>query len=153
VRPVGTLLRAIVAGALLGAGCGSAAGHVHDEGDEHETPVCEPGFTTPGGFTRTESFEDPYADHVGIRLGFVDGEGRELHYFAGIPGEFGEGLPLVDRVEAAGWVEGPLQGEDQTWVLSWRIEGPCGIRAVLGHGFTRQDFLETIREAGIVPRV
>ena len=54
--------------------------------------LCEAGFSRPEGFRQREAFEDPYEDHVGIRLGFVDDAGRELHYFAGIPGEFGEGL-------------------------------------------------------------
>ena len=137
--------------ALAAAGCGgSSAGH--DEGEEHGPPVCEPGFTTPAGFRQTEAFEDPYDDHVGIRLGFVDGQGRELHYFAGIPGEFGEGLPVVATVEAAGGIEGPLQGSDETWVLTWTTPGPCGARAVLGNAFARGEFLQTLEDAGIVPR-
>jgi hypothetical protein len=135
--------------AVVVAACGGSSGdHAEDEGPV----VCEPGFTTPEGFRQTESFEDPYGDHVGIRLGFVDGQGRELHYFAGIPGEFGEGLPVVDRVAAAEGIEGPLQGSDTTWVLSWRAPGPCGVRAVLGNGFTRTGFLDTLEDAGIVPR-
>lgn len=136
---------------LLTAACGGPSAGSDGDG-EHGPPICEPGFAVPEGFHQTEAFEDPYDDHVGIRLGFVDERGRELHYFAGIPGEFGEGLPVVDTVQAAGGIEGPLQGNDQTWVLSWTAPGPCGARAVLGNGFGRQDFVETIEDAGIVPR-
>jgi hypothetical protein len=139
----------VAAAALLVTGCRAGSDDTaHDDGPM----VCEPGFGTPAGFRATESFQDPYGDHVGIRLGFVDDEGRELHYFAGIPGEFGEGLPVVDTVPAAGDIEGPLQGRDTTWVLSWRAPGPCGVRAVIGNGFTQADFLETLEAAGIVPR-
>lgn len=113
--------------------------------------MCEPGFATPDGFTRTEAFQDPYGDHVGIRLGFVSEDGRELHAFVGIPGEFGEGLPPVASIEAAGGIEGSLQGSGTTWVLSWRAPGPCGVRAILGSSFTRQGFVDTLERAGIVP--
>jgi hypothetical protein len=133
--------------AILGAACGARAAPGHDEGP----PTCEPGFSTPEGFRQTERFEDPYVDHVGIRLGFVNEEGTEIHYFAGIPGEFGEGLPVSGSVEVAAGLEGPLQGSGRTWVLSWRAPGPCGVRAVLGSGFTRRSFLDTLGRAGIVP--
>lgn len=140
----GCLLVGVLAASCSGA---SVAG-----GEQHEVPeACEPGFSSPEGFRPTESFEDPYVDHVGIRLGFASQDGRELHYFAGIPGEFGEGLPVVAQVEAAGGILGPLQGAGQTWVLSWRAPGPCGIRAVLGNGFTRRGFQETLVLAGIIP--
>jgi hypothetical protein len=117
--------------------------------DEVET--CEPGFTTPEGFQQTESLEDRYADHVGIRLGFRDQDGRELHYFAGVPGEFGEGLPTRGSVPAATGVDAVLQGSGEVWVLSWQAPGPCGRRAVLGNGFTRQGFLQTLRQAAVIP--
>ena len=113
--------------------------------------LCEAGFSRPEGFRQREAFEDPYEDHVGIRLGFVDDAGRELHYFAGIPGEFGEGLPVVGRVEAASDLGGLLQGDEGVWVLSWRAPGPCGVRAVLGSGFSRRRFLRVLREAGAIP--
>ena len=122
------------------------------EGSPHDDiPTCEPGFATPHGFRQTEVFEDPYVDHVGIRLGFTSDDGRELHFFAGIPGEFGEGLPVAGSVEAAGGIEGSLQGSATTWVLTWRAPGPCGIRAVLGSGFAKSAFLDTLERAGIVP--
>jgi len=104
----------------------------------------------PDGFEVTESLEDPYQDHIGIRVGFSDARGRELHYFAGIPGEFGEGLPLDGPVQLATAEQGSLLGADETWVLVWQTEGPCGAHATLGHGFARQGFLEVLRESGVL---
>ncbi len=144
------LVLAIVSLALLAGACGGSSG-VHDDPDEEGVPTCEPGFATPEGFHRTETFEDPYVDHVGIRLGFATDDGRELHAFVGIPGEFGEGLPVAGSIEAAGGLEGTLQGSGTTWVVTWRAPGPCGIHAVLGSGFTRQGFVDTLERAGIVP--
>jgi hypothetical protein len=144
------LVLAVVLLGLASGACDRSPG-AHEDPDEGDVPTCEPGFATPDGFTRTETFEDPYADHVGIRLGFSSDDGRELHAFVGVPGEFGEGLPLVDSIEAAGGIEGSLQGSGTTWVLSWRAPGPCGVRAVLGSGFTREGFVDTLERAGIVP--
>lgn len=147
---VGARLAVIVLLASLAGACGGEASS-HDEASPDEGPLCEAGFTTPEGFRQTESLRDPYPDHVGIRLGFVADDGREIHYFAGIPGEFGEGLPPSGVVTVALGLEGPLQGSDGTWVLSWRAPGPCGVRAVLGTGFTRASFLRTLERAAIVP--
>lgn len=141
---------AIIAIAIAAIGCsGPDAGHGPRQ---HEgLPICEMGFSLPEGFRERETFEDPYGDHVGIRFGFVDGAGRELHYFAGIPGEFGEGLPVVGRVAVALDLEGVLQGKGKVWVLSWRAPGPCGVRAALGSGFSRRAFLGTLERAGAIP--
>lgn len=134
---------------VLGVGCTTAGperGAVHGE-----VPTCEPGFTAPEGFRQTDSLQDPYPDHIGIRLSFRDETGKELHYFAGIPGEFGEGLPVRGTVTAAGEIAGTLQGSADVWVLTWRAPGLCGVRAVLGSGFTRRGFVDTLREAAIIP--
>ena len=64
--------------------------------------VCEVRFVTPPGFERTDTFEERYPDRIGLRVGFRDESGREVHAFAGIPGEFGEGLPDAGTVELAG---------------------------------------------------
>lgn len=136
-----------IAGILV-SGCAVGA---DGSGARDERPVCDAGFGAPAGFEVAESFREPYPDHVGIRLGLVSGDGRELHYFAGIPGEFGEGLPVVGSVEAATSVEGVLRGSDGTWVLTWQVSGPCGQRAALGSGFTRRGFLAALREAGAIP--
>lgn len=145
VRLVVAVLLAAVATA-----CGGGSSP-HDESHSEEEPTCEAGFATPEGFRQTERFRDPYPDHVGIRLGFVSEDGRELHYFAGIPGEFGEGLPAAGSVSVAVGLDGTLQGSKDTWVLSWQAPGPCGVRAVLGTGFARSEFLQTLERAAIVP--
>ena len=137
---------------LAVAGTACAGSSDPREGSPRDAiPTCEPGFATPAGFRQTEAFEDPYADHVGIRLGFESDDGRGLHFFAGVPGAFGEGLPVAGTIEAAGGIEGTVQGSGLTWVLTWRAPGPCGIRAVLGSGFTKGAFLDTLERAGIVP--
>lgn len=147
---VGALLFGVAMLATLAVACGGE-GPAHDGASPEHGRVCEAGFTTPDGFRQTESFRDPYPDHVGIRLGFLSDDGREIHYFAGIPGEFGEGLPSAGTVPVAQGLEGPLQGSEGTWVLSWRAPGPCGARAVLGTGFTRSSFIQTLERAAIVP--
>ncbi|HZD80999.1 MAG TPA: hypothetical protein VE646_13295 [Actinomycetota bacterium] len=71
----------------------------------------------PVGFAQSELAEDPYQDHVGVRVGYVDDSGRELHVFSGIPGEFGEGLPQVDQLSASG-SPAALLGRGKVRVLS-----------------------------------
>lgn len=138
---------------LLISGCVLGTDAARDAGARDERRVCELGFGVPAGFEVAESFREAYPDHVGIRLGLVSDDGRELHVFAGIPGEFGEGLPVAGSVEAAPGVEGVLRGSDGTWVLTWQVPGPCGPRAALGTGFTRPGFLRILREAGAIPSV
>jgi hypothetical protein len=116
-----------------------------------EIVTCEPGFSQIAGFDQTKRSEDPYVDHVGIRLDLKDAHHREIHYFAGIPGEFGEGLPANEQVAVAVGLQASLLGQDTTWVLAWDASGPCGRRAILGNGLTHDEFLETIRSAGIIP--
>lgn len=113
-------------------------------------PACETGFTPPEGFEQTESFTEPYADHLGVRQGFKDDEGRELHVFAGIPGEFGEGLPPGGSVTVSTGESAAVLGKDEVWALVWDTQGPCSARAVLGNGFGRAEFLGSLKDAGIV---
>ena len=107
--------------------------------------VCEVRFVTPPGFERTDTFEERYPDRIGVRLGFRDEAGHELHAFAGIPGEFGEGLPDAGTVELAG-------GPHRVWVLTWEEGGMCDPRAVLGRGFDQREFLDLLALAGIALR-
>jgi hypothetical protein len=130
-------------------GC-TSTNHDHGEGSASVPLACEADLTVPEGFDVIEGFEEPYPDHVGIRVGFRDATGRELHYFAGIPGEFGEGLPLKGSVQLATGEQGSLLGADETWVLAWQTQGPCAAHAALGNGFTRQGFLELLRESGVL---
>ncbi len=113
--------------------------------------ACEVSFVTPAGFERTDTFEETYPDRVGVRVGFRDEAGRELHAFAGIPGEFGEGLPHGGTVElAAGGIGRLAGGVHRVWVLAWDEGGTCDPRVVLGKGFDRRGFLATLEEAGVV---
>ena len=116
-----------------------------------ERSACEVSFVTPPGFERTDTFEEPYPDRIGVRLGFRDEAGRELHAFAGIRGEFGEGLPDAGTVDlATGGIGRLAGGPHRVWVLLWDEGGTCDPRAVLGRGFDRRAFLETLRRAGVV---
>lgn len=141
----------VVAATATGAcGRGPAPGGAATTTPE-EILTCDPGFSEIAGFEQTERSEDPYVDHVGIRLDLEDADHREIHYFAGIPGEFGEGRPANEQVTVAVGLQASLLGQDTTWVLAWDASGPCGRRAVLGDGLTHDEFLETIRSAGIIP--
>lgn len=137
---------------LLASACGGGGpDRARTEAASDEPARCDPAIGAPAGFALVESFEDPYPDHIGVRLAFRDGDGRELHYFVGIPGEFGEGLPVVGQVDVALGLRGSLLGAGGTWVLAWDAPGPCGAHAALGTGFTREEFLQALREAGAIP--
>jgi hypothetical protein len=125
------------------AGCGSDA--TDDAGPER----CDVPFTVPDGFEATGGVEDPYEDRVGVRVDMEADGGRELHFFAGIPGEFGEGLPLAGSLPTAAGGEGALLGDDDVWVF--RVDGEgCSQTAVLGSGLDRRDFVAMLREVGAV---
>lgn len=113
--------------------------------------VCGVRFAAPAGFDPLEPFEEEYPDHVGLRLGFRDERGREFHVFAGIPGEFGEGLPAAGSVALTEGRSGSLAGRAQVWVLTWDEGGLCDPRAVLGNGFTREEFDIALADAGLAP--
>lgn len=136
---------AAVAAVLLAA-CSSADGSPED--DRH--PVCEPRFSAPSGFQQVETLREEYADHVGVHRALGDGQGRELHFFAGIPGEFGEGLPDGGAVELTEGREGYLLGRGrQAWLVVWEEGGVCDPRVVVSNGLTRAQFLDALAEAGI----
>jgi hypothetical protein len=111
---------------------------------------CEPGFEVPAGFEPLETFEEPYPDHLGVRQGYRDGQGRELHVFAGIPGEFGEGLARAGELPLAGGGAGELVGQRRVWVLVWDEGDRCDPRAVLGNGLGRRAFVDALRTAGVL---
>jgi hypothetical protein len=105
----------------------------------------------PPGFERTDTFKEPYPDRVGVRIGFRDRAGRELHAFAGIPGEFGEGLRDAGTVQlVTGGIGRLAGGAHRVWVLVWDEGGVCDPRAVLGRGFERRGFLAALERAGVV---
>lgn len=140
---------AFVSSVLTLVACGGGA--ASQPTPTSERPVCEVAFVTPAGFERTNTFEESYPDRVGVRIDFRDEADRELHAFAGIRGEFGEGLPDGGTVELAAGGTGRLAGgRHLVWVLVWDEGGNCDPRAVLGKGFDRPAFLATLAEAGIV---
>lgn len=141
MRRGAVLLLAVVAAACSGSP--GAAGP--------EPVACEPDLAAPLGFEPIEPFEEEYPDHIGLRLGFRHADGRELHFFSGIPGEFGEGLPAVGPVELTRERTGFLVGHREVWVLVWREGGACDPRALLANGFTQEAFLETLVETGLAP--
>lgn len=113
--------------------------------------VCGVRFAAPAGFDPLEAFEEEYPDHLGVRLGFRDERGREFHVFAGIPGEFGEGLPAAGSVPLTEGRVGSLAGRAHVWVLTWEEGGRCDPRAALGNGFTREEFHAALVDAGLAP--
>jgi hypothetical protein len=141
VRRGAVLLLAVVV-----AACSGSAG-----GAGPEPVPCEPDLAAPRGFEPLEPFEEEYPDHVGLRLGFRHADGRELHFFSGIPGEFGEGLPAAGPVELTRGRTGFLVGREEVWVLVWREGGVCDPRALLANGYSREAFLDMLEETGLGP--
>jgi hypothetical protein len=145
VRTVAASVLALVA--LSACRSGSTAG----DGEPPEAvPRCQVVVEAPAGFQPLEEFREGYADHVGVRLGFRDLDGRELHAFAGIPGEFGEGLPPAGTLDLGGGRIGLLSGSGRVWVVEWDEGGVCDPRVALGNGFRREGFLSVLEQAGIV---
>ncbi len=134
---------------LLLVAAAIAFGLVGCEAPDDPPVVCGVRFAAPAGFDPLEPFEEEYPDHVGVRLGFRDERGREFHVFAGIPGEFGEGLPAAGSVTLTEGRSGSLAGRAQVWVLTWEEGGLCDPRAALGNGFTREEFQVALADAGL----
>ena len=125
----------------------AACGGTTPRDDEPER--CDVPFTVPSGFEVTGGIEDPYPDRIGVRVD-MDGQGdAELHFFAGIPGEFGEGLPEAGSFPTEAGGRASLLGRDDVWVLVADGTG-CSQTAVLGSGIGRRGFVELLREAGAV---
>jgi hypothetical protein len=137
---------AVAAAVVAGPAC-SRAGEPPDP-----TPSrCDVGLAVPDGFRVTGTMEDPYPDRIGVRLDLRADGGRELHYFAGIPGEFGEGLPGRGWIDVRGGETGKLAGADTTWVLAWGSGTPCTPVVVLGNGMERRAFMDLLANAGALP--
>lgn len=133
----------ILAVALVLAGCGDEPGG--DEAPER----CDVPYTVPTGFDVTGGIEDPYDDRIGVRVDMAGERRRELHYFAGIPGEFGEGLPNAGSLPAPDGAEGSLLGRHDVWAFVVAGHG-CANTAVLGSGLDRRGFIAVLKEAGAV---
>jgi hypothetical protein len=104
----------------------------------------------PSGFKVTETVEERYPDHIGIRITFRDDRGRRLHSFTGVPGEYGEGLPVAGSAHLASGEDVSLIGKDQTWVIAWDTGGLCGTHALIGNGFTKEGFIKALKVSGVI---
>jgi hypothetical protein len=140
-----------VSSVLTLAACAGGAGSSPQPGATTGSPLCDAPIAPPARYEPTEAFKEAYPDRIGVRLGYADEEGRELHMFAGIPGEFGEGLPDAGTVKLAGGGSGRLSGgPNEVWVVSWEEGGACDPRAVLGSGFDRRAFMAVLENSGLV---
>jgi hypothetical protein len=145
-------VRSVRAGLALAAVLAVAAVGC-DRGDARTAASsrCEVPLSVPEGFRTTGGIEDPQDDRVGVRIDLESDDGRELHYFSGIRGEFGEGMPARGDVRVAGGATGRLAGDGATWVLEWETDPPCTPTAVLGTGMGEAAFRDLLRRAGALP--
>jgi hypothetical protein len=144
----GGWLRPALAAALTIASAACGTGSADGPAGKDAPPRCAPPLVVPDGFEVTGGLEDPHDDRIGVRIDLVDADRRELHYFSGIRGEFGEGLPGHDRLDLGGGVSGVLLGRDTTWVLQWETPAPCTPTVVIGNGMPRRAFEDLVRSAG-----
>jgi hypothetical protein len=114
-----------------------------------ERPTCEATFRRPAGYRLVDTHEVNLRDHIGVRLAFRDRRHRQLYVFSGVPGEFGEGLPPTEVLTLGTEDRVWLVGRRGTWVVAWDEGGPCGSRAVIGDGLTKEAFLRALRRAGV----
>jgi hypothetical protein len=140
------LLAACVAALVVAGPACSRSGAPTDDGPAR----CDVGLEVPDGFRVSGGIEDPYPDRIGVRIDLRADDGRELHYFAGIPGEFGEGLPERGSVAVRGGETGELAGEGTTWVLVWGSGTRCTPVVVLGNGVERREFMRLLASAGAI---
>jgi hypothetical protein len=122
---------------------------------EQQTPLpsstrCHALATAPSGFEVTEKVEEQYPDHVGIRITFRDDHGRLLHSFTGVPGEYGEGLPVAGSAHLVSGEDVSLIGKDGTWIIAWDTGGLCGAHALIGNGFSRKGFFKVLKASGVI---
>ncbi len=144
----GTIRQCGVALMLMAACTGTTNGHVDGQTDG---PIkCEATFLAPNGFEARKPFEEKFPDHIAYRLEYRDDRNRELYYFAGIRGEFGEGLPSVKVLRLTTGERAWLIGKARTWVISWDTGGICGSHAVIGYGFTERGFTAMLRETEVI---
>jgi hypothetical protein len=136
--------------ALAAAGCTGGDGG-GDDGPNPSSHRCYVPLVVPEGFEVTGGIEDPQRHHIGVRIDLADDRGAELHYFSGIPGEFGEGLPAHGQIELRGGATGILVGSDTTWLVEWETAPPCTPAVVLANGVDRRRFRELLGEAGALP--
>lgn len=111
---------------------------------------CEAPIPDPAGFEHRATYADDVGSHLSVRRGLSDGRGAELHLFAGVAGEFGEGLDAQGTASLADGGLARLVGGGRTWILVWDAPQPCTPRAVLGSGMGRARFLEVLCDVALL---
>jgi hypothetical protein len=151
VRPVSALIIL----AVLGASCTGdrpvpSAGHASSS--TPEKPVCDRMPTgVPTDFMLVRTREVSNRDYVATRREYRDAEDRLLVYLLGVPGEIGEGAPVVEKVGLTSGMEATLLGgSEESWVLAWKGEFPCRQMSIVGNGFSRVEFETAMREIGLL---
>ena len=147
----------LLAMVVLGAACTGdrPAGGPRTVGSpEAGKPRCDAYMgAPPEGFLLVRSREIRYRDHVGVREEYRHEDGRLLVHLLGVVGEMGEGASVVEDVElAATGGRATLFGSGgrRGWSVVWSAEHPCPQMAVVANGFSRTEFLEAMRDAGIL---
>lgn len=142
---------------VLGAGCtGDRPPAGAEDGSSPSPPEltrCEAGpGEPPEGFALDRTREFQYADHVGVREDYLHADGRLIVFLLGVTGEMGEGSTVEEELELANGEPATLfgQADGSNWSLVWTDEPPCPQIAVVGNGFTRDEFVETMRESGVL---
>lgn len=72
-----------------------------------------------------------------------------FHVLVGIPGEFAEGLPQLGDLPLSEGRTGFLVGRDEVWIVTWDESDLCDPRAVIGNGFTKDEFIDALEDAGL----
>ena len=133
--------------ALAASGCGG--GGPEPRPPDHPTG-CRIDLQPPDGFHRAGSQHIRERDRVAVRETYRSKEGQVLTLFAGIRGEFGEGMHFYGRIRRTNGTA-RLYGAGSNWVLIWQSPSPCGPRAVIGERFSRRDFREALRAMNVIP--
>jgi hypothetical protein len=120
-----------------------------DDGGPKPRPVpketiCRIALETPAEFRPAGRQRIPDTNRVAVRETYRSSRGQTLTLFAGVRGEFGEGMRFYGRVSRETGTA-RLYGKGSNWVLIWRSPGPCGPRAVIGERFSRAGFLDVLR--------
>ena len=147
---------ALVALAVLGVSCTGdrPARETRPVPPADDLPRCQvsPG-SPPEGFLLVRTREIEYPDHVGVREEYRHDDGRLLVYLLGVTGEMGEGSPIAEEVELVTGEAATLFGSENTgaWSLVWAQDLPCPQVAVVGNGFTRDQFEGALEDIGVIP--
>lgn len=147
-------LAVLVTAAVLGAGC--TEGRLPPPDPESRgapaKPVCDRmPAGVPEGFVLVRTKNYPNPQYVAVRREFRDSEERLLVYLLGITGEVGEGAPVAQKVTLADDTEATLVGGPVgNWAITWQDEFPCEQMAIVGNGFTRDDFEALMSEIGLL---